>query len=427
MAHTIEIIENISGLDTKKIVFKPLSFYELMISLERLSRFQYPHQKKDRVYREIITKNTIVPKISLKKYYDYSSGTIHNLMQLIWNSSVKIHGEESEPDYSINNYLIYENIMAFTSEILVKDIIASNYFNLLNDDKINNNNILNIFNNNGFNISLENSQIKDFDIFSKIYFLYNMNFPLNIDGFLRLAEKQHEKFRISANIQRLTWLNKLAKKEKLDYSKENFFGKVSLIFDKAEKYREEEGAKFPAKLLILTEGATEEKLLPVFADKIGINFDKTGCQLIAAGGKNQVAKIYKKYYQKLNLPILIILDADAVEVAREIGQILCSKDRLFIIQEGEFEDILPVELICRSINAFYRITTQVSPDEIQTDKSMISSLENLWKKKGLGEFDKIKFAQIIAENIKNKADISPVLNQIINIISDLIKDEKNFY
>ena len=125
ISNTIEIPNTLSEFKEKKLLIKPLEYTELIIALERLSRFQYPPQKKERVYKEILLKNTVSPKISLKNYHNYSLGTINKLVQLIWNTSINTLDGIKEPDYSVNTYLAYEEIKAFSAQTIVKDIFES--------------------------------------------------------------------------------------------------------------------------------------------------------------------------------------------------------------------------------------------------------------------------------------------------------------
>ena len=46
-----------------------------------------------------------------------------------------------------------------------------------------------------------------------------------------------------------------------------------------ESIREEKSIRFPIEKVVITEGITEEILLPVFAEHLGLNFDKNGIQL----------------------------------------------------------------------------------------------------------------------------------------------------
>ena len=78
------------------------------------------------------------------------------------------------------------------------------------------------------------------------------------------------------------------------------------------------GLKYPIRKLVLCEGITEEILLPVFANILDYNFEKNGVQLISAGGKNQVVKLFYKYSDELKIPIFVLLDRDAEENTKEI-------------------------------------------------------------------------------------------------------------
>ena len=77
----------------------------------------------------------------------------------------------------------------------------------------------------------------------------------------------------------------------------------------AENYRNQNRSRKPLKLIVLVEGATEEVLLPLFSSVAGIDFEKTGIELVASGGKNQVARIYAEINLGVNLPIFIILES----------------------------------------------------------------------------------------------------------------------
>jgi hypothetical protein len=405
---------SISELSTDKIIIKPMNFNELLIALERLIRFEYPIQKKDRVYKEILFKHLINPKINSKNYYNYSLNSINALVKEIWNYSLEKLGADKQFHSGINTYYAYEEIMTFSCETMLYDIISSEniskfvkkiYYEDITDNP---EQITEIFNDAGFNL-------KTNTCLSSVYLQYHMSHPLNIDGLLELTTKD---LQVSANLKRLKLLNQEIKEKYIDITEYN-----QQIFDYLYKenqlYREKSGGKFPLKLLMIVEGITEEKLLPLFAKQMGLNFDKKGIHLIAAGGKNQSAKLYKRYSKETNLPILVLLDSDAELIAKEIQKELRPIDRIFKIQSGEFEDILSVDLICRALNSYYRLTAEVSSEDFTENTSRVFLLENLWKKKGFGEFHKSEFAKIIAENISSRNDLSDELKNLLNQIAEM--------
>ena len=408
-------------LETDKIVFKPMSYEELSISLERLQRFNNPFRKFDRVCREILIKHLVSPKISLKNYYKFPFGTLNFLVQLIWNESVRILNPYCEESYGINTYLFYEEIKEFSAKEMLKRIVFSESVsgfamsaNFAESDFICDETVLKeVFEQVGIAFDNKYLEIENLDVFSKTYIAVRMNYSINIDGFLQLAGRKNN---ISRNIKRLIWLNNQIKKLDLAFDFEN-------IYKLAETYRNQNHSRKPLKLIVLVEGATEEVLLPLFSSVAGIDFEKSGIELVASGGKNQVARIYAEINHGVNLPIFIILDADAQEIADEIGKIIRPQDRLYLISGGEFEDILPDELICRATNSYYGLTGKINKEEIKINNRKTVTLANVWKQKGFGEFKKAEFAQIIAESIKSPSDLSEEMSKIILNIKQMISKE----
>lgn len=418
-------VDNILQLD--EIVFKPMSYKELFISLERLLRFKNPFIKTDRVYREIIFKHLIFPKINLKKYSELPIGTILALVQNIWNTSVSLLTNCDSKDYDLNTYLAFEEIKEFkVKETLNKIIVSSNFQGLLQPGETTFEELISetpesflrlieLFEHNGINYNKNYCGLNDFDNLTKLYFACKLAYPLQIQSFLALTQKDEN---ITLNISRISWLNKLIKKYKLNLDNPSLKEKLEKIYLKAEDYRVEYSFQKPLKLIVLVEGITEELVLPVFADKSGINAHKFGIKIIACGGKNQVAKLYNRMKKETNLPIFIILDSDAFEIAEHIKQTIRKKDELFLIAEGEFEDILPDELICRAVNSYYALSGEIEKTDIIQSQRKTESLINIWKQKGFGDFRKVEFAQIISENILSTEDLS---SQMLNIIENIKK------
>lgn len=182
--------------------------------------------------------------------------------------------------------------------------------------------------------------------------------------------------------------------------------------------RKIEAYKFPIELVVLAEGATEETLLPEFAKLCNYDFNKEGIHLIPAGGKNQVVKLYYELSEILKVPIYTLLDKDGEENAKEILPKLRSTDKIHILKCGEFEDLVSDELFFRSLN--YALKNISSPIEAyDCNKSRVKNLEDIFKKRGMHEFKKVEFAQIVKKNILSATDISPETSEIIDEIKAL--------
>lgn len=176
--------------------------------------------------------------------------------------------------------------------------------------------------------------------------------------------------------------------------------------------------KFPIEKVILVEGITEEILLPVFAKKLGYDFNSSGIQVIPAGGKNQVVKMYYKQAEELKIPIFLLLDKDAEENIRQIEPKLRNIDKIHLVSCGEFEDLLPKALIVKTINKELSNFASVTENDLDENIPNVKNLENIFKRVGLHEFKKADFAKLVSENISEDKDIS---GEIRDIIQEILK------
>ena len=168
---------------------------------------------------------------------------------------------------------------------------------------------------------------------------------------------------------------------------------------------------------MLVEGITEEILLPAFSKFLGYDFYKEGFQIIPAGGKNQVVKLYYKLSQELRIPIYLLLDRDAEENILQIQPKLRDIDKIHLVSCGEFEDLLPKSLILKTINSHLNNFAFITEDDFDNTISAVKNLENIYKLKGLHEFKKAEFAKLVRQNINDNSDISTEIKDIIKEIS----------
>ena len=321
----------------QNLKIKPLTKEQLMISMDRLTRFKETENKYIRVFSDLITSNLIEPKI---KKTDIASMDYQYICELA------------------------ENII---------------------------------------NFSLENSGLKltsDYSINKKLYDYENHVFELNEDVKKLLKNKINYKavagFINENSSKNLRWLKALS------------------ISDDTVSYRKKAGICFPIEKILLAEGITEEILLPEFARLCGYDFDKNGVYLLSAGGKNQVVKYFYKLVQNCKLPIFILLDKDAVSSYEEIKPKLREIDRVHILKSGEFEDILPESLIERTL-AYSTKNISTQPVKIgDRTKSCVEYLEDFFKHRGMHEFKKSEFAELVRINIADKKDVSDETALIID-------------
>lgn len=326
------------------IKYKYLTFDELVINLDRLSRFKNPEESFSRVFSEIIFKCLITPKYSKNEIENLDPKIIANIVQKIWNGSV-------------------EKNLKFKTKIT--------------------NNILKTHINNSF---------KNYDERTKIY----ISTKLNIEPILK-------KINYDSAPTNLKFLIKAINLEEKNYK--NF-----------ENIRQNFKLKFPVKKLLIVEGITEEILLPVFAKKLGLDFDEQGIFVLGAGGKSKSPSLYLKMKNMLKIPVILLFDYDAKEISELLSKSLLKKDKIILIKQGEFEDILSPNTIKRSLNTEYKPATPLQIEELRQNSKMCENIELFYKSRHLGEYKKSKVAKILAENIKYDTDISDEIKNIIKMI-----------
>lgn len=318
--------------------YKALTKDQIIISLDRLTRFKPTKEKYLRVFSDIILGNLIEPKYKKSELETFNIAKIKDIAVEIFNASLE---KITEPTKKINNKIKeYENSV-FNNNLLAQELL---------DNNIDYNNALAYID--------ENSVVN------------------------------------------LKWLKTLA-------------GDNDLV-----QMRRLHDLKFPIEKVLLVEGLTEETLLPAFAKFLGYDFYKNGIQIIPAGGKNQVVKMYYKLSQELIIPIFLLLDKDAEENIAQIKPRLRNIDKIHLVSCGEFEDLLPKSLIIKTVNTHLKNFSSISESDLLDSVSEVENLENIFKTKGLHEFKKAEFAKLVKTNISENSDISNEIKLIIEEISE---------
>lgn len=324
---------------------KPLTKSQIIISIDRLTRFKNTETKYLRVFKDILTQNLIEPKFKKTDLEKMDYSELRNWAEFVINYSLEMAGLALENDYLINQRLL-------------------NYENSVFE---NNKNVQELLNN-----------------------------KINYKACLSYIDEKSPK--------NLLWLKNLE------------------ISSDIRKSRFDNSLRFPVEKVVIAEGATEETLLPEFAKRCGYDFDKEGIYVLSAGGKNQVVKLYYQLVESLKLPIFVLLDKDAKENLEEIQPRLRDIDKIHLLDCGEFEDLLPIKLVERTLDYELKNISMLEKEKLNEDIPRVKFLEEVFKTRGMHEFKKVEFAQMVKKNIKHEEDISPEVVEIIDEIRLSTKD-----
>ena len=319
--------------------YKKLTKEQIIISLDRLTRFKKTREKYLRVFSDILISNLVEPKFKRNDIENMDFALIAQYISEIFNASI----DNIENDLKINNLLKdYENNLFYNDEETQK----------LLDNNIN---------------------------YTALLELIPEECPVN-----------------------LKWL-------------------ANIKGNNQKEAREKLLLKYPIEEVILVEGITEEILLPVFSKLLGYDFYAKGVQIIAAGGKNQVVKLYYELANELKIPIFVLLDKDAEDNINQIKPRLREFDRIHLVSCGEFEDLLPKNLIIKTVNSHFKNFLTISEEDLNSNLPTAKVLEEIFKTKGLHEFKKAEFAKLIRENVASKEDVSAEIEEIIKEINNTNK------
>lgn len=324
---------------------KPLTKSQIIISIDRLTRFKNTETKYLRVFKDILTQNLIEPKFKKTDLEKMDYSELRNWAEFVINYSLEMAGLTLENDYLINQRLL-------------------NYENSVFE---NNKNVQELLNN-----------------------------KINYKACLSYIDEKSPK--------NLLWLKNLE------------------ISSDIRKSRFDNSLRFPVEKVVIAEGATEETLLPEFAKRCGYDFDKEGIYILSAGGKNQVVKLYYQLVESLKLPIFVLLDKDAKENLEEIQPRLRDIDKIHLLDCGEFEDLLPIKLVERTLDYELKNISMLEKEKLNENIPRVKFLEEVFKTRGMHEFKKVEFAQMVKKNIKHEEDISPEVVEIIDEIRLSTKD-----
>ena len=98
----------IKDIDFSKIKFIPASPEDLILALDRLTRFKYPEIKYYRVFSELLCKYFKEPRLSKNQIKDMDTAVLKRLAEIFWNESVSKYTPAVKSDKQLNELLLKE-------------------------------------------------------------------------------------------------------------------------------------------------------------------------------------------------------------------------------------------------------------------------------------------------------------------------------
>jgi predicted ATP-dependent endonuclease of OLD family len=178
-----------------------------------------------------------------------------------------------------------------------------------------------------------------------------------------------------------------------------------------------------SKVVILVEGLTEQILLPCLARACGFDLKAMGAMIIPAGGAKKLARQYLRLKERINLPIFCLFDRDAQSWAAKVSSALRPCDHVHVLADGEIEDLMQLDFFVNQLNNYLTAdclndsNRLVAASDFSSAQRRTSILDQIWRQRQLGKFEKVKFAQFISSTLCSREAISADGKYMLNKLS----------
>ncbi|TDA41835.1 MAG: hypothetical protein DSO07_02465 [Thermoproteota archaeon] len=183
---------------------------------------------------------------------------------------------------------------------------------------------------------------------------------------------------------------------------------------------------FFSNAIIFVEGETERVVLPILAEKIGINIKAPEVSIIPIYGKSRgryMLNVWIDASKAVNIPYFMILDKDAEKEAKEFvdKNILIPNKNLFILKKGSIEDYYPKDKLIQAIESTgIELSEEEKKNIIEIPRS--KKIEDLLANKGFSRGKKVDIGKKVAESIYLE-EIDDEIRRILERIHSSLKSE----
>jgi len=112
------------------------------------------------------------------------------------------------------------------------------------------------------------------------------------------------------------------------------------------------------------------------------------------------------------LPIFCLFDQDAHLWAKQVSSQLRPHDHVHVIADGEIEDLVQLEFFVNQLNNYLTTDclndtdTLVAVSDFSPSRKRTATLDQIWRRRQLGKFEKVKFARFLTNDLSSQDTIS---------------------
>ncbi len=170
--------------------------------------------------------------------------------------------------------------------------------------------------------------------------------------------------------------------------------------------------------VIFVEGGTEkEAVLPIFAQKLGLESIEDKVAIISVGGESQLKnhlRIWLEIVKYAPVDYLVILDKHGEELAfKLIKEMGVKKEKFVILEKRCIEDYYPIDILVNAINELFGL--EITEKDIDERKQRDKEIERILRKNNkIRRGWKIQIGEYVAEKMSTEkipADIKKAIEK----------------
>jgi predicted ATP-dependent endonuclease of OLD family len=159
---------------------------------------------------------------------------------------------------------------------------------------------------------------------------------------------------------------------------------------------------FFAERLLFVEGATEREIIPLIAEKLKVDLNRKGVEIIAMRGKDTGKyhiKMWSHIAKNTQLPVFYLFDGDAtqeIEESRKEG--FLTEDNHYLLSVYDIEDLYPEDIIQKVINSMIP-SIEIEKENLSPPRK--EKLRKIFEKNNINEW-KISFGKKVVSEMTEK-------------------------
>lgn len=186
---------------------------------------------------------------------------------------------------------------------------------------------------------------------------------------------------------------------------------------------------FLADAMVFVEGPTEEKVIPIWASKMGIDFSRHGVRVRPTYGKDSGKyhlEVLTQATGNIGIPFFMILDKDAEKQARKLisKRQLTRNENLFLLQKGATEEYYPwdkfIDALKEALKSEYNL--EITDEEVaEIEKGpRCDKIEALLQRRLKRKKAPRSWKPMVGEKVAQSMDLEELDSEIRGIIERIL-------